>query len=119
MPPLKPTAMKQVIPFILILFCFGCTKMEADTNMISGPTGQGGSLARFTIMGDYLYTVDKENLKVFDISNAAQPVFKRTVPVGFEIETIFPFGDRLFIGSTSEVHIFSISDPSNPQKLSV
>jgi hypothetical protein len=70
-------------------------------------------------VGNYLYTVDKENLKVFNITNAAQPVFVRTVPVGFEIETIYPFKDKLFIGSTSVVHIFSITDPANPQKLSV
>ncbi len=38
--------------------------------------------------------------------------------VGFEIETIYPFKDKLFIGSTSVVHIFSVDDPENPQKLS-
>lgn len=90
----------------------------ADIGGIGGPAGQGGSLARFTIVGDYLYTVDKENLKVFDIANAAQPQFQRSVPVGFEIETIYPFGDKLFIGSTSVVHIFSIADPARPEKLS-
>ena len=69
-------------------------------------------MARFTIVGNYLYTVDKTDLKVFDIANPAAPVFRQTVPVGFEIETIFPFKDKLFIGSTSVVHIFSIADPA-------
>ena len=41
-----------------------------------------------------------------------------TIKVGFEIETIFPFKDKLFIGSTSVVHIFSITDPAKPAKLS-
>jgi hypothetical protein len=111
--------MKRLIPFLLIFLFFGCEKQAADSAFVSNPTGVGGSLARFTIVGNYLYTVDHENLKVFDISNAAQPQYKRTVTVGFEIETIYPFGDKLFIGSTSEVHIFSINDPSTPQKLSV
>jgi hypothetical protein len=75
-------------------------------------------MARFTIAGHYLYTVDQSDLKVYDIADAANPVFKRTIPVGFEIETIFPFKDRLFIGSTTVVHIFSLTDPANPQKLS-
>jgi hypothetical protein len=119
MPPLNRTAMKQLFSFLLIVFLFGCTKMQADSAAIGGLAGQGGSLARFTIVGNYLYTVDKEDLKVFEITNAAQPVYKRSVPVGFEIETIYPFGDKLFIGSTSVVHIFSIADPSNPQKLSI
>ncbi|MGZ5287277.1 MAG: LVIVD repeat-containing protein [Flavisolibacter sp.] len=109
--------MKKLIGFLSIVILMGCEKASESAAFVGG-TGQGGSMARFTIMGDYLYTVDKENLKVFDITNAALPVFKRSVPVGFEIETIFPFKDKLFIGSTSMVHIFSIADPANPQKLS-
>src|SRR5690349_21737790 len=107
---------KQIFLYLIVIVSFSCNKSSSDAAAIGG-AGQGGSLARFTIAGNYLYTVDKESLKVFDISNASQPVYKRTVPVGFEIETIFPFSDKLFIGSTSVVHIFSIADPSNPQKL--
>jgi hypothetical protein len=111
--------MKQILGYILVLIFFSCDKGGAETNAFANPTGQGGSLARFTIVGNYLYTVDKESLKVFDISNAAQPVFKNTVAIGFEIETIYPFKDKLFIGSTTVVHIFSIVDPAVPKKLSV
>ena len=32
-------------------------------------TGIGGSMARFTIVGDYLYTVDSWDLNTFDISD--------------------------------------------------
>ncbi len=110
--------MKKLFGIISIVILLGCEKASDTSAAFTGGTGQGGSMARFTIMGNYLYTVDKENLNVFDIANGATPVFKRSVPVGFEIETIFPFKDRLFIGSTSMVHIFSIADPANPQKLS-
>lgn len=111
--------MKPILFFALLTLSFyGCDKSAADSAAFAAPTGTGGSLARFTIAGNYLYTVDKQNLKVFDISNPAQADFKRSVPVGFEVETIYPFKDKLFIGSTSVVHIFSISDPANPQKLS-
>jgi len=111
--------MKPILTFILVVILFSCDKGSADAGSFASPTGQGGSMARFTIVNNHLYTVDKQNLKVFNISNVAQPIFERTVPVGFEIETIYPFGDKLFIGSTSVVHIFSIADPSRPQKLSV
>lgn len=110
--------MKKLIGFLSLIILLGCEKSTDNAAAFVGGTGQGGSMARFTIMGNYLYTVDKENLNVFDITNGALPVFKRSVPVGFEIETIFPFKDKLFIGSTSLVHIFSIADPANPQKLS-
>ncbi|MEO5999215.1 MAG: hypothetical protein ABIN89_20715 [Chitinophagaceae bacterium] len=111
--------MKKII-FVLILISISflqCTK-DAASLKYSAPTGQGGSLARFAIVGNYLYTVDAQKLSIYDVVNPAEPLLKNTVNIGFEIETIFPFKDKLFIGSTSVVHIFSISDPANPQKLS-
>lgn len=110
--------MKKLLTFISIVVLFSCDKISSEAKLAT-PAGKGGSMARFTIEGNYLYTVDEQDLKVYDISNPASPVYKRTVPVGFEIETIFPFKGKLFIGSTSVVHIFSIDDPANPQKISV
>jgi hypothetical protein len=119
MPSLKIAFMRNLLIIIAIIFLFGCDKASTtDSNAFASATGKGGSLARFTVVGDYLYTVDKETLKVFDISNPQQPVLRRSVAAGFEIETIFPFKDKLFLGSTSVIYIFSLDDPSNPQKLS-
>jgi hypothetical protein len=118
MSPLKNLFMKTFIAIITALFLFSCSAKESASFSSGGGSGKGGSLARFTISGNYMYAVDKENLKVFNITNPAQPAFVRSIPVGFEIETIYPFSDKLFIGSTSVVHIFSIADPANPQKLS-
>ncbi|HVG40105.1 MAG TPA: hypothetical protein VM888_00740 [Chitinophagaceae bacterium] len=112
---------KITISFFTILLLFSCDKASLSFNnstSYGGVTGQGGSMARFTIVGNYLYTVDKQDLKVFNITDASSPVYTRTVPVGFEIETIYPFQNYLFIGSTSVVHIFNIDDPANPQKTS-
>lgn len=96
-----------------------CTKENSSNSAAAAPgNGVGGSMARFTIVGSWLYTVDKEKLNVFSIADPANPVFKKSVDAGFEIETIFPFKDKLFLGSTSVIHIFSIDDPENPQKLS-
>lgn len=118
MPPLKFAVMRKLIPIIAIIFLLGCDKSSSSDSAAYSTTGKGGSLARFAVVGNYLYTVDKETLKVFDATDASKPVFKRSVNAGFEIETIFPFKDKLFLGSTSVIYIFSIDDPSNPQKLS-
>lgn len=114
--------MRYLLATTFILLLLACEKTALNDSSAfggGGATGHGGSMARFTIAGNYLYAVDKQNLNVFDITNPANPVLKRIVQVGFEIETIYPFKDKLFIGSTSVVHIFSIDDPANPQKLSV
>jgi hypothetical protein len=118
MPPLKIAFMRKLLPIVAIIFLLGCDKSSSSDTAAYSTTGKGGSLARFTVVGNYLYTVDKETLKVFDASDPSKPVFRRSVNAGFEIETIFPFKDKLFLGSTSVIYIFSIDDPSNPQKLS-
>jgi hypothetical protein len=110
--------MKKILVFIglsiVLLAAIQCQKAsDSGTN-----TGTGGSTARFAIQGNYLYIVDRLSLKVFNIADVANPVLKNTVSVGFEIETIYPFKDKLFIGSTSVVHIFSVENPESPVKLS-
>lgn len=80
--------------------------------------GTGGSTARFTLMNNKLYTVDHQNLKVFDVTEPKNPVFDKSVSIGFGIETIFPYEDKLYIGSTRGMHIFETSNPAAPTKLS-
>ena len=117
----KTLYMKKTLFFCLVVYVFlagpSCTKDGGGKGFTSPTTGKGGSLARFTVVGSYLYAIDKTHLKVFDISSE-KPLLKSSKDVGFEIETIFPFKDKLFIGSTSVVHIFSIENPENPMKLS-
>lgn len=88
----------------------------------SGPTtdvvGQGGSLARFTISNGTLYAVDDERLKVFDLTDAENPVYTDQVNLGWGIETIFPYQDKIFIGSTTGMHIYDVSIPTAPEHLS-
>jgi hypothetical protein len=78
------------------------------------PIGMGGSMARFSIMQDRLYSVGTNDLNVFNIGNASQPFHVRKTNVGWGIETIYPFKDKLFIGSTNGMFIFTVSNPDNP-----
>ncbi len=82
------------------------------------PMGKGGSMARFTITGDHLYTVNLSSLQLFDISTLTQPQKGASIPLGWGIETIFPYQDKLFIGSTSGMHIYDNSNPASPVHLS-
>src|SRR5690606_15073202 len=52
----------------------------------NGGTGQGGSLARFKIVEDYLYAVDSHNINVFNISDLDNPQALEDVYAGFDIE---------------------------------
>lgn len=105
--------------FLLLSVAFftACTKDAAQSVSFQG--GQGGSTARFAINGAYLYTVDASMLRTYNLTDPSNPTPVNTQDVGFEIETIFPFGNKLFIGSTSVIHIFNIDNPAKPEKLSV
>ena len=102
---------------LLLLFTASCTKEGASSADASSGAGKGGSLARFTITGNYLYLADWFSLRIFDITNPLSPIEKPQVPVGFGIETIFPYKDKLFIGASTGMFVYSIADPATPVKL--
>ena len=80
-------------------------------------TGKGGSLARFAILGQTLYTVDESSLRLFDLQNPATPVASKQVSVGFGIETIFPQDHYLFLGTQFGMYIYDVATPTAPQRL--
>lgn len=82
-------------------------------------SGIGGSMARFTIVNDFLYAIDERNLNLFNITTPSDPVFFKEVAIGFNIETIFPYNNILFIGAQNGMYIYDNSDPANPAQLTV
>lgn len=87
----------------------------ASSPSAGGGQGKAGSMARFGMMNDRLYTVSAHDLRVFNITNAADPFFVKNVYAGsFDIETIYPFRNSLFLGSMTGMHIFSVSNPDHP-----
>lgn len=106
-----------LLPLIILVFCT-CEK-AADSNAAAAATstGTGGSLARFTIAGNYLYLVDVSSLKTFDITDPEKPVEQPAIYLNGFVETIFPYKDKLFIGSRNGMFIYSISNPAKPALL--
>ena len=102
---------------IICLVVFGiafysCEKTSESKSANS--TGVGGSLAKFTIVGNYLYAVSSHYLYTVDISNAANPVKVDESALNFDMETIYPYKNYLFIGSRTGLYIYSLDNPSRP-----
>lgn len=102
--------------FVSILLLISCSKTKNIGPEAS--TGKGGSTARFTIIGDYLYIVDNQSLNVYNIGSPANPIFSKKVPINTVVETIFPFNNHLLIGTQTGMYVFSITDPTSPALLS-
>lgn len=81
-------------------------------------TGKAGSMSRFALMNDYLYAVTNSTLHSIDVSSAANPVKMDSKGLGWNIETIYPFKDKLFIGSRNGMFIYEVSNPASPTYVS-
>ncbi|HLL43760.1 MAG TPA: hypothetical protein VK369_11515 [Segetibacter sp.] len=96
--------------------------ISADAALISAARssapGVGGSMARFTLLNNYLYTVTQNDLNVFNITTPDNPVFANSINLGWGIETIYPFKNNLFIGSQSGMFIFNTTNPALPAQVS-
>ena len=91
---------------------------SASGTSVSVPAGIGGSQARFTLYNNYLYAVDNRDLRTFNIETLANPYLVSTTTVGWNIETIFPYKDKLFIGSATGMFIYDNAVPTAPKFLS-
>lgn len=99
--------------FVAVLVIIACEK--TDMTAASTTTGKGGSLAKFTIIGNYLYGVSSHYLYTVDISNPSNPVKSGQAALNFDMETIYSYKNRLFIGSRTGLYIYSIDTPAVPR----
>ncbi len=115
---------------VIIGYVMETKKKEQDVNIMwesvdvfnnaareGGNTGTGGSMARFSIVDNYLYIADEMKLSVFDITNT-DPRLLNSQNAGWQIETIFHYEGHLYLGSTTGMYIYGLEDPAAPQQLS-
>lgn len=90
-----------------------------SSSSVPGVKGISGSMARFCLFDDYLYTVTNSDLNVFNIHQPQEPRLTNKVSIGWSVETIYPFKNNLFIGSASGMFIYGTANPEKPNQLSV
>jgi len=81
-------------------------------------TGIAGSMASFALYDCYLYVIDGARVDVIDVKDNINPVFANTFSVSWDIETLFPYKDKLFIGSAAGMYIYDNTNPIEPVQLS-
>ena len=77
-------------------------------------TGIAGSMSRFSIINNYMYAVNVSGINVLDISATNDPQLQNSINAGWSIETIYPFKNKLFLGSSTGMFIFDITNPATP-----
>lgn len=97
----------------------GSLSPQSDAN-IGGNSGTGGSLARMVIVDQVMYMVDQSSIQVFDISTANEPRLVQVTEIfANNIETIFNYGDYLYLGSSNGMYIYSIEERFAPTYMSM
>jgi hypothetical protein len=90
---------------------------SAYSSVSASGIGIAGSLARFALQNNRMYTVSNNDLKVFNITVPDAPAYITKLDLARGgIETIFPYKNKLFIGAQTGMYIYSTSNPDAPQK---
>ncbi len=89
-----------------------------DAGSAPSSPGIAGSMARFALNGNFLYMLDGGNLKNLDLTNLDEPTAGTELYLGWDVETLFPRGEELFVGASGGMHILDISNRSVPERLS-
>ncbi len=78
-----------------------------------------GSMSRFTIYKDNLYTVMNNMLGIFDLTGDAPVKAREDLYIGFNVETIFSYKNCMFMGTPTGMIIYSMEDPLKPERQSM
>lgn len=129
--------MRHVLLLLLLTLIFNACSEGAGSGLAG--TGVSGSTARFAVVGDHLYVLDKfedkqparsgnttwatrrlrDSLDTFSLANPESPAFKsRLIFETARPETIHPIGTYLFLGTDSGMMIISIEEPDDPLSIS-
>ncbi|MFA7494000.1 MAG: hypothetical protein WCZ43_10870 [Proteiniphilum sp.] len=92
---------------------------DASFSGSGGGVGVAGSMSRFAIYKDNLYTVMNNHLGIFDLSDETPEKVGQDTYVGFDVETIFSYKNCMFMGTPTGMIIYSLEDPLKPERQSM
>ena len=91
---------------------------SSGTGTSNSSTGIAGSMARFGLTGNSLLAVDNYMYYNIDLTDARHPTLAAKSQINWGIETMFLTGKYMFLGTTSGMLIFDLSDINKPNYLS-
>ncbi|MDR2146575.1 MAG: hypothetical protein LBE91_08985 [Tannerella sp.] len=81
-------------------------------------SGVNGSMSRFALYDKYLYCVINYQMQIFDLSTEKpEKVSGEDLYIG-NVETIFSYKDNMFLGMPTGMSIYSVKDPTRPERCS-
>ena len=109
----KTYILSSLLSMIIMLGC-GESSNNSNNNI-----GKAGSMARFSLKGNYLYTLNKSEMNIFDVSEASNPKNISKLHTPFNVETLYSYKDYLYMGASNGVYIYDNSEPTQPNFLTL
>jgi hypothetical protein len=103
---------KIAIFLMLTMAAFSCA--DSNENPTNSLQGKGGSLARFAVAENYLYSVDDESLNVYQIMANGSLEKMNSAFLGPGVETLFARDHWLYVGKNDAMMIYDVTNASNP-----
>ena len=75
----------------------------------------GSFIKHVTLYKNYIYADTLRTVKVFDISNPADLIFKKEIDIPSNVKNVRNKNNLLFVSTTEGVKVFDIFDPLNPE----
>ena len=77
--------------------------------------GVNGSMSRFALYKDYLYSVINNYMNIIDLSGSKPEKAAEDIYIGNNVETIFSYKDNMFMGTPIGMMIYSVANPLKPE----
>jgi hypothetical protein len=111
--------MKKISTLFLILIVFACAEDGANFDGNFSGIGTGGSLASFLVTNNNLYVLSDDELLTYNLNNPSRLTFTSTLKLPSHLETIAPYENYLFLGSSDAVYFLNRSNGDMPSLISV
>lgn len=105
------------ISLLVLASCGSGSSSTTSSSSLESTVGKAGSMARFAIVDEYLYTMNGSQMNIFDISTASSPQSVSKVRLPWDVETLFSYKEYLYIGASSGMYIYDNSVPTQPTKI--
>ncbi len=89
-------------------------KSAVPSSFAGNSNNQSGTVNRITKSQNHVYIVNSSRMAIIDDNASFELVSNNNVPLSPGTETIFPYEDKLFVGSRTAMDIFDAADPREP-----
>jgi hypothetical protein len=108
---------KLFFPIFCALLLAACSVDKDYLSRDAVQNGQSGSITRFAVFGKYMYVLNLNEVKTYDLTDKNKPVLVHSLATDYGLETITIYDNTIYLGSTTALYILDITNPAAPALL--